>query len=72
MVYSQALVFGYGLSAGSEEDNLAAEMWRKMLQHFRAGKETNGRLKKATSSSSKSRKSAYCLVLVKKSVGLNF
>ncbi|KAK3526265.1 hypothetical protein QTP70_021291 [Hemibagrus guttatus] len=51
MVYSQALVFGYGLSAGSEEDNLA-EMWRKVLQHFRAGKETAGRLKKASSSSS--------------------
>lgn len=51
MVYSQALVFGYGLSAASEEDNLA-EMWRKVLQHFRAGKQTAGRLKKATSSSS--------------------
>ncbi|TTE22041.1 DNA damage-inducible transcript 4-like protein [Bagarius yarrelli] len=51
MVYSQALVFGYGLSAGSEEDNLT-EMWRKVLQHFRAGKEPAGRIKKATSFSS--------------------
>ncbi|XP_060771248.1 DNA damage-inducible transcript 4-like protein-like [Neoarius graeffei] len=52
MVYSQALVFGYGLSAGSEEDNLAGGMWRKVLQHFRAAKEPSGHLKKANSSSS--------------------
>ncbi|XP_062856702.1 DNA damage-inducible transcript 4-like protein-like [Trichomycterus rosablanca] len=49
MVYSQALVFGYGLSVGSEEDNIA-EMWRKVLQHFKAEKETGGALKKAPSS----------------------
>lgn len=58
MVYSQALVFGYGLSAGSEEDNLA-EMWRKVLQRFRAAKETAGPLKKANSSSSKCRENVH-------------
>lgn len=64
MVYSQALVFGYGLSAASEEDNLA-EMWRKVLQHFRAGKQTAGRLKKATSSSSKCRKKCRMKIIFK-------
>ncbi|GAA6092751.1 DNA damage-inducible transcript 4-like protein-like [Tachysurus ichikawai] len=49
MVYSQALVFGYGLSAGSEEDNLT-EMWRKVLQRFRTRKHTVGRLRKTSSS----------------------
>ncbi|KAF5900743.1 DNA damage-inducible transcript 4-like protein, partial [Clarias magur] len=49
MVYSQALVFGYGMSSGADQDNLA-EMWRKVLQRFRAGREDAGRLKKASSS----------------------
>ncbi|KAF7702369.1 DNA damage-inducible transcript 4-like protein-like [Silurus meridionalis] len=51
MVYSQALVFGHGLSATSEEENLA-EMWRKVLKRLRGAKETTGRLQKTNSSSS--------------------
>lgn len=54
MVYSQALVFGYGLASGADQDNLPGK-WRKVLQRFRAGKEDAGRLKKASSSTSKYR-----------------
>lgn len=57
MVYSQALVFGHGLSVTSEEEKIAS-MWRKIMQHFRNQKEP-GALKNAHSASSKYKRSVY-------------
>lgn len=51
MVYSQALVLGYGLSVGAEEDNLA-EMLKKFFRLHGEGLGTPRTLTKATSSSS--------------------
>ncbi|XP_026872876.2 DNA damage-inducible transcript 4-like protein [Electrophorus electricus] len=54
MVYTQALVFGCGISIKPEEDNLAG-MLKNVVKHFRSGKESfgaPGTLRKAMSSSS--------------------
>ncbi|XP_072529663.1 DNA damage-inducible transcript 4-like protein [Salminus brasiliensis] len=51
MVYSQALVFGYGLSVGAEEDNLT-EMLKKFFRFDKEGFRPRTALTKAVSSSS--------------------
>ncbi|KAG9281253.1 DNA damage-inducible transcript 4-like protein [Astyanax mexicanus] len=58
MVYSQALVLGYGLSVGAEEDNLA-DLLKKFFRLDKEGWGTRSTLTKATSSSSLSSESSW-------------
>lgn len=58
MVYSQALVLGYGLSVGAEEDNLA-DLLKKFFRLDKEGWGTRSTLTKATSSSSLASESSW-------------